>query len=73
MKTNFTELTDDEAAIFGAAVELTKAQVQQAVSIVSAVTGRDAEELDASLVGAVVQALAANQSALVMSRRNFTA
>jgi hypothetical protein len=71
MTKSFVELTKDEVVTFDAAVELTKAQLLQAVSIVSAVTGRDAEEVDGALVGAVIQALASNQAALVMSRRNF--
>jgi hypothetical protein len=65
-------LTDDDTAIFNAAVELTRVQLQQAVSIVCAVTNRDAGEVDSGLVGAVVQALATNYAALTR-RGDFSA
>ncbi len=73
MTTIFDKLDKEEALAFGAAVELTRAQLQKAVLIVSAITGRDAEEVDSGLVGAVVQALATNQAALLMNRRDLTA
>lgn len=72
MTTGSIGLNSDDAGTFTAAVELTRAQLQQAVLIVAAVTNREAREVDANLVGAVVQALATNHAAL-MSRRDFPA
>lgn len=64
---------DNEAATMQAAEEMAKEQLKQAASIVSTVTGRDINEVDSNLVGAVTQALATNHLSIVMSRRDFTA
>lgn len=69
MATISAELSDSDKATLNAAVDLTKLQLQQAVSIVGAVTNRDATEVDTGLVGAVVKALAINHAALM--RRNL--
>jgi hypothetical protein len=72
MNTKFAELSDSEVAVANAATELAREQLLRAVSIVSAVTGRDLNDVDTRLVGAVTQALATNQLAIVMGRRDFT-
>jgi hypothetical protein len=71
MTRNFVYLADNEAAVMQAAEEMAKQQLMQAASIVSAATGLDINEVDTSLVGAVMQALATNQLSIVMSRRDF--
>lgn len=71
MARNFVYLADNEAAVMQAAEEMAKQQLMQAASIVSAATGLDINEVDTSLVGAVMQALATNQLSIVMSRRDF--
>jgi hypothetical protein len=73
MVMKFEHLTENDASLIDGAAELAKAQLRRAVSIVAEVTGRDANDVDTGLVGAVTQALASNQLALVMSRRDFTA
>jgi hypothetical protein len=68
MAMNFEYLTNDDIELVDAAAELAKEQLLRAVSIVSDVSRRDANDVDSRLVAAVTQAMAANHLALAMSR-----
>jgi hypothetical protein len=73
MTTKFEHLTDNDASLIDGAAELAKAQLLRAVSIVAEVSRRDENDVDSGLVAAVMQALATNYLALMISRRDFTA
>lgn len=62
------QLSENDILLLDAASNLAKAQLKRAVSIVGEVTGRENNEVDTSLVGAMVQVLAANYAILAAGR-----
>ncbi|WP_151638955.1 hypothetical protein [Noviherbaspirillum aerium] len=64
------QFSEKDILLLNAASDLSKAQLKRAVAIVGEVTGREGNEVDTSLVGAMAQVLAMNYTALL---RNSTA
>ena len=62
------QLSESDILLLDAASTLAKAQLKRAVAIVGEVTGREHNEVDTSLVGAMVQVLAANYAILAAGR-----
>jgi hypothetical protein len=62
------QLSEKDILLLNAASDLAKAQLKRAVSIVGEVTGREDNEVDTSLVSAMVQVLASNYAALMTDR-----
>lgn len=62
------QLSENDILLLNAASDLARAQLKRAVSIVGEVTGREDNEVDTSLVSAMVQVLASNYAALMTSR-----
>jgi len=62
------QLSEQDILLLNAASDLAKAQLKRAVSIVGEVTGREDNEVDTSLVSAMVQVLASNYAALMADR-----
>lgn len=62
------QLSENDILLLNAASDLAKAQLKRAVSIVAEVTGREDNEVDTTLVSAMVQVLAANYVALMAGR-----
>ena len=69
MPTDFATLSDREAAVFAAAAEVTETHLRTAVDIVQKVMKNDSRFTDGALLGAVVQALAANFTGLLVARK----
>lgn len=62
------QLSENDILLLNAASDLARAQLKRAVAIVGEVTGREHNEVDTSLVGAMVQVLAANYAILAAGR-----
>ncbi|WP_194725805.1 hypothetical protein [Noviherbaspirillum malthae] len=62
------QLSEKDILLLNTASDLAKAQLKRAVSIVGEVTGREDNEVDTSLVSAMVQVLASNYAALMTDR-----